>query len=101
MIIEDASLQSLPGKDAALRQACLDLARYYDQHWPKTRPMQVVVDLSGEGGRVHFRTVYESLADYERERPSLSEDPGFAALVDAVFAVVAPGSVQRTFLRVL
>jgi hypothetical protein len=99
MILKDESALAMPGKGADLRVALKEAVAYYDRHWPKSQPTQMLSEWVGEAGRLHAIVTYASLAECERELPELMADSAFMDLVQKWSACVVPGSFRRTFLR--
>jgi hypothetical protein len=100
MIITDASFLPLLGKDAEAVAAFKEIAAYFDTRWPLAVPRQVVVDLTGETGRIHLIATKESLGEHERQMAEQGADETVRALAQKVTPLAVPGSRRDEFRRV-
>jgi hypothetical protein len=92
MIISDTSFLPLPGKEAEAVSAFKEIAAHFDTRWPLTVPRQVLVDLTGETGRIHLISMKESLAEHERQVAEQGVDEAVRALAQKVTPLGVPGS---------
>ena len=99
MVISDLSIQPLFGKEDDLIAVAKDFVAYYNLHWPAPLPRRVVIDLTGEGGRVHIIAVWPTLADHERSDAEQQADPHVKALIERFNSLMVPGSLRSTFQR--
>ena len=100
MIISDTSFLPLPGKDAEAVAAFKEIAAHFDTRWPLSVPRQVLVDLTGEAGRIHLISTKESLAEHERQVAEQVADETARALVQKVTPLGVPGSRRDELRRV-
>jgi hypothetical protein len=100
MIITDASFLPLPGKDAEAVAAFKEIAAYFDTHWPLTVPREVLVDLTGEVGRIHLIATKESLSEHERQMAEQFADETVRAMVETATPLLVPGSRRGELRRV-
>ena len=100
MIITDASFLPLPGKDAEAVAAFKEIAAYFDTRWPLAVPRQVLVDLTGEAGRIHLIATKESLAEHERQMAEQGADETVRAMVEKGIPLFVPGSRRDELRRV-
>jgi hypothetical protein len=63
-------------------------------------PRQVLVDLTGEAGRIHRISTKESLAEHERQVAEQVADETSRALVQKVTPLGVPGSRRDELRRV-
>ena len=98
MIVSDTSFLPLPGKEAEAIAAFKEVATHFDQRWPLTVPRQILVDLTGETGRVHLISTKESLAEHERQVAEQGADETVRALAQRFSPLGVPGS-RRDELR--
>src|SRR5262245_36647698 len=96
MIVVDHSAIPLPGRQedaiAALKDPVADL----DAHWPAATPRQILVQTTGETGRLHLIATWESLTAYERRLADGREDAQRSALAQKLVECLLPGSLRTT-----
>jgi hypothetical protein len=100
MIVSDTSFVPLPGKDAEAVAAFKEIAAHFDTRWPLAVPRQVLVDLTGEAGRIHLMAAKASLAEHERQVAEQVADEAVRALVQEVTPLAVPGSRRDELRRV-
>ncbi len=98
MIATDVSGLALPGKQDEAIAVVKEIAAYYDRRWPLSVPRVVVVDLTGEMGRIHLITRKASLAEHEQQVAEQNADATSQALGQQLAPLTIPGS-SRTVLR--
>lgn len=101
MIVTDVSGLPMPGTEAEAVALVKEIVAHFEQHWPLTVPRQVLVDLTGEVGRIHLIAVKESLAVHERQQAEQHADPTLQALGQRLDALVVPGSERSTLRRLV
>ncbi len=101
MIVSDTSFLPLPGKDAEAIAAFKEVAANFDQRWPLTVPRQILVDLTGETGRIHLISTKESLAEHERLLAEQGADETVRALAQKISPLGVPGSRRDELRRVV
>ena len=101
MIVTDTSGQPVPGKQAEAIAVMKELVAHFEQRWPLSMPRQVLVDLTGEVGRIHIVSIKESLAEHERHVAEQGADATVQALVQRLEPLMVAGSGRNTFQRVV
>jgi hypothetical protein len=100
MIVTDTSFSPLPGNDAEAVAAFKELAAYFDTRWPLAVPRQVLVDITGETGRIHLIATKASLAEHERQMEEQSADETTRTLIQKAIPFAVPGSLRGVHRRV-
>jgi hypothetical protein len=89
----------MPGKQAEAVAVVKEIVAHYNRIWPLAVPRQVLVDITGEAGRVHIVTTKESLAEHERQLAEQHADETIQALGQRLDALLVPGSERQTLQR--
>lgn len=68
---------------------------------PRTVPRQILVDITGEAGRLHLIVAKESLAEHERHLAEQCADDTTRALTQKIYPLAVPGSTRSELRRVV
>lgn len=101
MIVSDVSGLALPGKQDDAIAVVKEIAAYYDRRWPLTRARAVVVDLTGESGRIHLISRKASLAEHEQQMVEQSADATSQSLTQQLAPLTVPGSSRSVLRRIV
>jgi hypothetical protein len=101
MIVTDNSFVPMPGKEAEAIAVFKEIVARFNQRWPLTAPRQILVDLTGEMGRVHLIATKESMAEHERQQSEQLADETVQTLFTRISPLGVPGSLRGELRRVV
>jgi hypothetical protein len=99
VILVDTSGVPLPGREAEALAVVKEIMVYYEGHWPLAVPRRVLVDITGEVGRIHLVAVKASLAAHEQQMGEQEADAGLTARFQRLAALTVPGTGQQILQR--
>ena len=102
MVYEIASIEVVRGKDAEAREWARDIHEYGMKKfgYKGTTAVQVT-PAPGEGGRITWISIHESLASWGEALSKMNEDAGWQERVKAHLDARLPSTFTRTVYRTL
>jgi hypothetical protein len=101
MIVTDTSAQPVRGQEAEAVAVVKEIVAHYEQHWPLSAPRRVLVDITGEVGRIHIVSVKASLAEHERQQAEQGADATLRELGRRLEPLLLAGSERHAFQRLV